>query len=222
MTRTQPTRRAVSGDVYAERVRAFYEAEVQQHGLTYRGLGFNRRESQQRRFSVLAEIGDLRGRRVLDVGAGLGDFLAYLWERGIVCDYTGLDLCEHLVEGARARFSGTTDGPHRFVVADLLAYDDEPYDYVVSSGLFGLKTTCTAMRVVPSLARLFSLCSRAVAVNFLSARAPVHAQRSEYLQPSAVLEAALRLTPAVHLRHDYLPNDFTLYLYREPRWPSAS
>lgn len=206
-------------DAYAERTRAFYEGEVRRHGFSYRGLGYNNQDSQLRRFAVLAEVADLDGCRVLDVGAGLGDFLAFLWGRGVVCDYTGLDLCEHLVDRARERFAGRCEGPHRFLAGDILAHEDEPYDYVVSSGIFGLKTRDTVARVEPTLERLYALSRRGVAVNFLSARATVHAARSEYLEPGAVLDAGFRLTPALQLRHDYLPNDFTLYLYREPRWP---
>ena len=37
------------------------------------------------------------------------------------------------------------------------------------------------------------------------------------MDPGKALEAALTLTPAVRIDHTYLPNDFTLYLYRQPR-----
>jgi ubiquinone/menaquinone biosynthesis C-methylase UbiE len=159
---------------------------------------------------------------VLDLGAGLGDFLVHLWMNGIDCDYTGLDLCEHLMRAAGARFAEAAPPRPRFVVGDILEQPEprEPtYDYVVSSGVFGLKTAATVERVVPTLERMFALCRRAVAVNLLSARTERRAARSEYFEPSDILQAALRITPAITLRHDYLPNDFTLFLYREQRWP---
>lgn len=205
-----------------ERVRAFYEENVRMYGLTHRGLGFNRKESQLRRFEVLASVGDLHGKRVLDIGAGLGDFLAFLWERGIVPDYTGLDVCEHFVEACRERFREPGPGPASFVAADILDLVARgPFDYVVSSGIFGYRTANAAARVAPTLSLMFSLCSRAVAVNFLSARAEKQAPERLYLPPRDLLDAAFELTPAVVLRHDYLPNDFTLLLYREQRWEIA-
>jgi trans-aconitate methyltransferase len=204
---------------YADHVRAFYEDAVAEHGFTYKGLGYNRAESQRRRFEVLAQVGDLRGARVLDVGCGLGDLAVFLRERWPGVDYTGIDLCDHLVRQATERFEGHRDGCVRFKTADVLAFEDEPFDYVLSSGIFGLWTPETAARVEPTLARLYALSGRAVAVNFLSLRAEKQAARSLYLEPAEVLERAHRLTPAVVLRHDYLPNDFTVYLYREPRWP---
>lgn len=205
-----------------ERLRDFYKERVRTHGLTHQGMGFNRRESQLRRFEVLASVGDLHGKRVLDVGAGLGDFLVYLWDRGIVPDYTGLDVCEHFVEACRERFREPGPGPATFVAGDILDFvASEPFDYVVSSGIFGYLTASAVARVAPTLSFLFSLCRRGAAVNFLSARAEQRAPDRLYLPARDLLDVAFELTPAVVLRHDYLPNDFTLLLYRERSWDTA-
>lgn len=206
---------------YVGRTRAFYAESFARHGLDHRGLGYRSRASQMRRIEVLAEVGDLDGRRILDVGAGLGDLLIHLWSRGVVPDYTGLDLCGHLTAAAKARVAGEQLGPCRFVTGDIVEYEDPAgYDYVLASGVFGLTTGETAARVGPSLQRMFSLCRVAVAVNFLSAWAVRHAEQRLYLQPEEVLGQALRLSRAATLRHDYLPNDFTLYLFRGPPWAS--
>ncbi|MEZ0227254.1 MAG: cyclopropane-fatty-acyl-phospholipid synthase family protein [Planctomycetota bacterium] len=204
---------------YAEHVRSFYEDAVALHGFTFKGLGYNNEESQRRRFEALVQVGDLRGARILDVGCGLGDLAAFLRACGVAVDYTGIDICEHLIQRATERFAGPGSDSVRFATADVLAFDSEPFDYVLSSGIFGLWTPGTASRIAPTLEKLLSLAGRAVAVNFLSLRAPKQAARSLYLEPTELLAQALSLTPAVSLRHDYLPNDFTLYLYREPRWP---
>jgi len=45
-----------------------------------------------------------------------------------------------------------------------------------------------------------------------------HARISGKQHPADVLQFALKLTPAVRLEHTYLPNDFTLCLYRRPPW----
>jgi SAM-dependent methyltransferase len=205
---------------YAAQVRRFYEGEVARHGYSYRGLGYNHQSSHQRRFEILAEVGPLHGRSVLDVGAGLGDFLLHLWKRGVIPAYTGIDLCDHLVLAARRRFESDRRGACGFFVADVLELSsDVPYDYVVASGIFGLETGVTAERIEATLRKMFELCREGIAVNFLSARAERHAPQSLYVEPGEILAAALALSPAVVLRHDYLPNDFTLFVYRQPRWP---
>jgi SAM-dependent methyltransferase len=209
-------------DGYADRNRAFYRAEVERHGLTVRGLGYGRAESQRRRFAALSRVGDLDGASVLDVGAGLGDLFFHLRDRGLRCTYTAVELCEHLADAAEQRLAAQP-GVTALIRGDLLGLDGErTHDYVVASGIFGLATPDTEARIRPSLERMFALCRRAVAVNFLSARAERQAARSQYVEPAAVLEEALRLTPAVVLRHDYLPNDFTIYMYRERPWPQGN
>jgi len=39
-----------------------------------------------------------------------------------------------------------------------------------------------------------------------------------YVDPAEILEMGLALTPAARIDHSYLPNDFTLHLYKTPPW----
>ncbi|HSS26876.1 MAG TPA: class I SAM-dependent methyltransferase [Usitatibacter sp.] len=193
---------------YADRVRA--------HGYDHRGLGFGRRSSQEKRFEALLALGEFDGRRVLDVGCGFGDFLHFLTERGIEADYTGIDICEPMVERCRDRFG---DAAGRFLLADVLEFrPEQPFDYVVASGLFGLDAADAHERLRPTVERLFSLGRTGTAMNFLSTRSPTRADARIYVDPCKALEAGLALTPAARVDHTYLPNDFTLYLYPTPAW----
>jgi SAM-dependent methyltransferase len=194
----------------------WYEDKVRQYGFDHRGLGFRNRSSQEKRFDALLALGDLHGKRLLDVGCGFGDLLGFLRERGIRPAYTGLDVCEPMIRRCHERYRGD---PARFVVADVLAFTPtERYDYVVASGIFGLDAEGARERIRPTLERLFEWSGVGVAVNFLSANYPQPVDGRIYVEPGKALEVALSLTPAVRLDHSYLPNDFTLYLYRKPAW----
>jgi len=57
-------------------------------------------EQLQRRL-ILALLGEIRGRNVLDVGCGDGDFAVELWRRG--ASVAGIDASPEMVEAARAR-----------------------------------------------------------------------------------------------------------------------
>ena len=193
---------------YADKVRTF--------GFDHRGLGFRNKSSQDKRFEALLALGDLDGARILDVGCGFGDLLAFLAERGIEPEYTGLDICEPMIERCRERFEPDAG---RFLVGDALQFEpDEPYDYVVASGLFGLDSVGARDRIRPTLERLFALSRIAMAVNFLSTRSPNPVEARIYVDPCKALEAGLSLTPAARIDHTYLPNDFTLFLYKTPAW----
>jgi ubiquinone/menaquinone biosynthesis C-methylase UbiE len=194
----------------------FYESHVRRFGFGYRALGFGRRSSQEKRFGALAGLGDFDGARLLDVGCGFGDLLAWLRARGARPLYTGLDLTESMIERCRKRFA---DGQARFVVGDALTWQaDGEYDYVIASGIFGYHARDTRARIQPTLERLFAVAGTALAVNFLSGCAPTRSPGRLYVHPADVLQYALRLTPAVRLDHTYMPNDFTLFLYRNPPW----
>ena len=198
----------------------FYEDHVRRFGYGYRALGFGRRSSQEKRFSAAAALGAFHGARLLDVGCGFGDLLAWLRARGVQPRYTGLDICKPMIERCRRRF-GERDA--RFVIGDALSYEpDASYDYVVASGLFGYAAKGMRARVQPTLEHLFALCGIGLAVNFLSRCAPARSPGRLYLHPYDVLQFALTLTPAVRLDHTYMPNDFTLCLYRTPPWQEAS
>ena len=193
----------------------WYEDKVRRFGYDHRGLGFRTRSSQEKRFEALMQLGDFHGRRLLDVGCGFGDFLAYLHERGIHPEYTGIDLCEPMAARGRERFGDQGN----FVACDVLEYSPERRpDYVVASGLFGLDAEGARERIQPTIERMFEWANHGAAMNFLSAFAPEPVEGRVYVDPLDALELGLALTPASKIDHSYLPNDFTLYLFKTPPW----
>jgi len=75
-----------------EWIRNWYGDLARQFGDDPRALGFNHASSQEKRFEALCELGDFSGKRVLDVGCGLGHFLQFLHRRHVHPNYTGIDI----------------------------------------------------------------------------------------------------------------------------------
>jgi SAM-dependent methyltransferase len=201
-------------------ISSWYQDRVKQYGGSDpRSLGYNQRSSQVKRFEALSQLGDFDGQRLLDVGCGFGDFFAFLLERNITPDYMGLDLVPAMIDQCRQRYKDRV-GPYcQFTVGDIL--DTDPpgtFDFVVASGIFGLLSENANERIVPTLQKLFSWCTTGLAVNFLSLKSERQDPKCLYVDPAALLTQALKLTPAVTLSHTYLPNDFTIYLYKKPAW----
>ena len=195
---------------------SWYADNVRRYGFDHRGLGFRTRNSQEKRFEALLDLGDFDGASLLDVGCGFGDFLAFLRARGVNPRYTGIDLCEPMVARCRERFAGEAG---EFIVADVLEYEPAGYyDYIVASGIFGLDAAGTRERIEPTLQRMLSWSRLGIAANFLSARAATKVDARVYVDPVRMLHTALAWTPAVRLDHGYLPNDFTIHIYRTPSW----
>src|SRR5262245_3262 len=83
-----------------------YEGRYAQLGRDVKSLGWNTVEDQRLRFQVLADIDDLRGRSVCDVGCGFGDLLPYLRERFGTVQYEGVDITPSFIDKARALHPG--------------------------------------------------------------------------------------------------------------------
>ena len=87
-------------------------------------------EHLQRRL-VLGLLGDVRGRRVLDVGCGDGDLAVELWRRGAVV--TGIDASPDMIDAAKAR-AAREGADMSFMVGEAASvpFDAERFDVVVA------------------------------------------------------------------------------------------
>ena len=194
-----------------QRVADFFRLHVRLYGNDWRALGWQSRGTQVQRFEVLADIGPLSQTRVLDVGCGLGDLYGYLCARDIWVTYTGYDLVPEMVERARRRYPEA-----RFVVRDVLqGLGDEPFDYILCSGAFNIDFGDNLPAIQRLLHEMYDACTRGVAINFLSIADPRHDPIFCLYDPHAMQAFCQTFCPRVQVRQDYLPNDFTLYLYHE-------
>ena len=62
---------------------------------------------------------------------------------------------------------------------------------------------------------MYDACARGVAINFLSITDPRRDPIFHLYDPHAMQTFCQTFCPHVQVRQEYLPNDFTLYLYRE-------
>src|SRR6266849_3227319 len=108
-----------------------YRGRFQKYGDAPESVGMSS-EGQRFRFQKLMEIGDLRKRRILDLGCGIGDFYPLLVEKFGELDYTGIDLVREMVDFAAKKYPRA-----RFLCRDLFADDlAETLDYVFISTVF--------------------------------------------------------------------------------------
>ena len=198
-----------------DRVAGYYNRLVAEHGYGPQACDYGSRRSQQVKFEVLAEAMPLQGRRVLDVGCGFADFADHLAGRWGRLSYEGIDLSGSMIEEARRRHPGLVLRCGNVLEADLPC----DYDLVTANGIFYLLGDEAPTLMPRIIARLFSLSRHAVAFNTLSTWAPRHDPGEFQADPASVLAFCRTLTPRVALRHDYLPHDFTVLLFREGAAP---
>jgi ubiquinone/menaquinone biosynthesis C-methylase UbiE len=187
-----------------------YEDRFDAMGEDVKTLGWKNREEQNLRFKMLCEVGDLRGASVCDVGCGFADLLDYLRSTVGEVQYTGIDIAPSLLDRARQKYPEA-----RFYCLNLA---DDPFDiehdYFLLSGALSYKVSDNMALTERMLDRMFRLCRKGVAVNFLSTYVNYQNERNYHYSPEQMFQLAKRLTRWVRLRHDYPLWEFTLYLFK--------
>jgi SAM-dependent methyltransferase len=168
--------------------------------------------TQRMRFEVFVLNHDLADKSLLDVGCGTGDLWAHLQARGIGCDYTGIDISPEMVRRCQERFPGV-----RFESQNILEWiPGQPFDYTIAVGIHNIKVDGGRELLEKVTRRQFELCRVAAHVSLLTDRYEGFASHIQAWPVEEIVTLALDITPYVVLRNDYLPNDFSVTLYREP------
>ena len=193
---------------HTARVREFYEPLLAEHGDDHNAVAYLTQESQEGRFAILADVGDLSEASVLEIGCGIGHMYGWLSGNGYRGDYLGIDLQEKMIERARVRHPAV-----KFEVADFLE-DAGRYeaDCTLACGIFHLgdqelfETTIKA---------IYGSCRVAAAFSSYSTWCPEDKKDASFFaNPLKTMEFCRELTPHLILRHEYMPYDFTVYMYR--------
>jgi hypothetical protein len=192
-----------------------YEGQLRRHGPTAQGMDWKDEASQRLRFEILCGVGDLDGRTVCEVGAGVGHLYDFLRDRGIAADYHGIDLSAEMVAAARRRHPSVSF-EQRDILRDLPA---ATYDVVLCSGLFHVRLEHSdadfALFVRESVRRMYAMCRIAIAFNLMSDQVDFRSPRLFYADAGAMLDFCRReLSRFVVLRHDYPLYEHTIYVYR--------
>ncbi len=182
----------------------YYNQQLEKYKDGPQVVSWGSKESQELRFKILCDIGDLRDKTILDYGCGVGDLCQFL-KKYKIREYVGYDINGKMIKRALEKYP---DGIFRNYIAI------ETFDYVFASGTFNLKTTNWEKETYQTLGKIWGLCRLGVAVNFLSSLHQNKNKISYYADPSDILKFIGTLTKKFILRHDYKNNDFTVYLYK--------
>lgn len=185
-----------------------YNERLKKYGYDPRTLGWLKGR-QPIRFKILSEIGDLSNCSILDVGCGFGDLYGFLMKKGLTIEYTGVDINPNLIEIARNIY------PHaQFEVKDFLEGNKGEFDWVFSSGFFNFRLPDNKSFIRTMLKKMFEMCKKGIAADFLSSYVEFRNEDAYYTCPEDVFTFCRTLSRRVTLRHDYMPFEFCIYVYR--------
>ena len=186
---------------------AIYFESAKAYPFDHRGVKWASAESQRIRFEVLCEIAeDFFKSSILDVGCGLGHLIDYLLSNQFSGLYKGIDTVDQMIVASKKRYP-----LFDFETNVLDSIQNAAYDYVIASGIF---TFVNWPSMQSTIEKLFLCSKKGVAFNSLSAFAIEKEAEIFYPDPRSVFEFCKKITSNVVLRQDYMPHDFTIYLYR--------
>lgn len=195
-----------------QKILARYKERVDKFGHGAAAIGEPRdRQAYFFHFIIDAEGFDLSS-SILDIGCGYGDLYGYLRSIGWNGRYTGIDVNRDLIE----------EGRRKYPDADLRVLDiqqqgpSEQFDWCVACGVLTARTEAIdyLAHLQDILDRMWRVSRKGLMFNLLSPLAdyvhPFHA-RPPF---DKVLKAVTRITSRFTLRHDYMPYDYAIYMYK--------
>ncbi len=186
----------------------YYDTLVEKYGDSHQSCDYGRKESQERKFKVFLDFFDQEPINILDVGCGTGDFYVYLKKKFGEVQYEGIDLSEKMINLCKSKYDKDL-----FKHKNLLDYTKKK-DFLIANGIFYLIQSNPEETMKDLIKHMFSLAQKGVAFNSLSSWA-LHQEENEfYADPIKTLEFCAGLTKKIVLRHEYLPHDFTIYMYK--------
>ncbi len=193
-------------------IQSYYENNMKDSAYDYQVLGWESQEAQEMRFEMLTSNIDLHGKRLLDVGCGLGNLLEHIHKKGLSVEYTGVDVLPEMIERAKRKNLGGD-----FIHVDIFKqnpFRDKSFDIIYASGIFNLNLGNNREFLNKALELFFKLSTQYVCFNLLHCKSPAKEDTYHYFCPEEALEiieaACGNCRPEVRIIEEYLKNDFTL------------
>lgn len=189
-----------------------YTQRLNEFGISEEALGWGKKGRAKLRYKVMTEVFNFNGTSILDFGAGFGLFNNYLKDWGIEPKaYKGIEINDDFISKAK-EIDPNID------ITNINIYDEQikgEYDYVVSSGVFNHQLNDNDAFIDFAFEYFFKLCNKGIAFNFLSDKVDFKLDYTHHSNPEAILKLAYKFTNRIVLRNDYMPFEFTIFLFKE-------
>lgn len=191
----------------------FHREKLKQARAPHEAMGWTDLEGQQKRFEVLCRIGDLNGSSIMDMGCGTGDLKHYLDQRYNDFSYVGIDHVPEFIEHANKKMGD--EARTYFFTADFITDGFPIVDYILASGALSYRCG-TSVFPYAVIRKMYLHARKGVAFNLLDY--DYHRYPTDHVLRSynryEILSYCLRLATRAELITGYLPEDFTIMLYK--------
>jgi cyclopropane fatty-acyl-phospholipid synthase-like methyltransferase len=191
------------------RLQKFYKDALSEYGdRDARSVHWSSQQGQLTRFLVLSQIANLNNQKVLDVGCGLGDLYQFFLREKIDVNYTGIDIVPNFILRAQERFPSA-----RFDVQNIEDLN-ETFDFILASGALSFKVSDYKNFYFSIIKKMYDHARKGVAFNMLNFETHVDDDTYAAYHIEEVQDFCKTFCNDVQVVVDYLPQDFTIYLYK--------
>lgn len=180
------------------------------NGITPAALGWPKGR-QNLRFKVMSEIGIINNSEILDVGCGFGDLLSYFKSKRIDVKYTGVDINPLFLEVAKNKHP-FANFFHRDIEINKFK---KKFDWCFAIGTTNMKANYKYIEKL--LGEMLKISKKGVAMDFMSSYVDFKKPESSHFDPEKIFKIAKKLSKRVVIRHDYLPFEFCVYIYKNDK-----
>lgn len=199
-----------------KQIEEYYSVHYKSDCPDYYILGWESENAQQLRFQALSDCLDLNGKKILDVGCGVGDFHQYLKRRFKDFNYTGVDILNKMISAAKKK---NTEG--KFICADIFnnnPFEKNEFDAVFTSGMFNINFGNNKQFIIEAIKLYDFICKDIISFNLLHKDSPDREEMYFYSHPQEICELINKNFPEkfkFNIRQGYLKNDFTIICKKE-------
>lgn len=166
------------------------------------------KKGQMLRYEAICNFIDHQPESILDFGCGKGDFFGFLKDKGIYCQYTGIDINPSLIEVARKNHPNG-----KFHVQDIEKEPlEEIFNYVVSIGVFNLSVQNLKDSMEKCLEILFNHTNKKLIFTCLNERTKFRDINVSYFSIEEIDKIAKKLCEKYHIIDNLIEGDLFLIM----------
>lgn len=186
-----------------------YKKGYRDFGISAKGVHWNSKESQYKRFEVLTDFikDDLEKCEIADIGCGYAEYFMYLLnENRLPEKYIGIDCEDWMIDFAKQRFPENRYKIEYIVKNGVFEYLPKK-DYYLCSGALNL---LQKSEIFPFIVNCYDSSKKGFVFNFLKDNPYNELKVEEYINYCKKI-----CNGKIQTKDGYLENDFTIFLEKE-------
>ena len=194
-----------------------YTKRYKEFGYDPKSFGWDKGK-QEVRFDILTSQYNFENKHILDIGCGFGDLNKMLMKKASHYMYTGFDLVDVLLREARKKYQNRNVN---FIKGNILNLRSQhKYDYAISSGIFNYRLSGgnNYEFIEAVMEKALRMTNDGIAFDFLSDKVDYRLGHTFHRSPEKILSIAYRFSRNIVLRNDYMPFEFTIFIFKDDRF----